>query len=89
MDNKNMPAYPIVNEDGYCSSKDVVTGSNRGATGLTKREYFAAMAMQGMTGLPINSAGKLTDALQIPKNVAAWSVRFADELLKELEKQPA
>ena len=41
--------------------------------GLTKREYFAAMAMQGYTGqLDIESTAK-------------WSVEMADALLKALE----
>lgn len=41
--------------------------------GLTKREYFAGLAMQGML-----SAGK-------GGNSEDW-VRLADELLKQLEK---
>ena len=41
--------------------------------GLTKREYFAAMAMQGYTG-----------QLEI-EITAKWSVEMADALLKALE----
>ncbi len=46
--------------------------------GLTKREYFAAMAMQGHF-----SNGNLdTNA----KDVAIWAVEAADALINELNK---
>lgn len=47
------------------------------AGGLTKREYFAAMAMQGMAS--VIGPGSLED-------IAKSSVRYADALLKELAK---
>ena len=46
-------------------------------SGLTKREYFAAMAMQGASA---------TDADNVKKN-AKWSVGMADALLEELSKE--
>ena len=46
--------------------------------GLTKRELFAAMAMQGMT-----NNNNITVEI-----VAAWSVQYADALLAELAKEP-
>lgn len=53
--------------------------------GLTKREYFASLAMQGLisqtTPLPT------TSLLEAPKNVANWAVIFADELIKSLNEQ--
>ena len=53
--------------------------------GLTKREHFAAMAMQGLisqtTPLPT------TSLLDAPKNIANWSVIFADELINALNKK--
>jgi|19_taG_2_1085344.scaffolds.fasta_scaffold00098_34 hypothetical protein len=45
-------------------------------TGLTKREHFAAMALQGLAtnaNMPIDITVKL-------------AIRMADDLLKELEK---
>lgn len=46
--------------------------------GLTKRELFAAMAMQGcMNGYAGNSS----------LNVAVWSVECADALITELNKE--
>lgn len=53
--------------------------------GLTKREYYAGLAMQGMVANI--KTGKLDDILEIPGNVAKWSVAFADELLKTLETE--
>ena len=45
--------------------------------GLTKREYFAAMAMQGLC---THSGDYHT-----PENLASDAVMYADALLKELE----
>jgi hypothetical protein len=47
-------------------------------TGLTKREYFAAMAMQGVVN-------RLAQSDIERKRLAEWSVKMADEILKELE----
>lgn len=45
--------------------------------GLTKREYFAAMAMQGLMSCPEITASR--------KEIAEESVKMADDLLKVLE----
>ena len=49
--------------------------------GLTKREYFAAMALQGYV------ASTLSDIVQSPEYTAKWAVRYADALINELNKQ--
>ena len=46
--------------------------------GISKRELFAAMAMQGMRADH--------SATGMPEEIAKESVRLADALLKELEK---
>jgi hypothetical protein len=46
--------------------------------GLTKREYFAAMAMQGLISNSLSGRG--------PNGCAQDSVRFADALIEELNK---
>ena len=60
-----------------------------GADGLTKREYFAAMAMQGMVANPAIMEA-LTSSQLIKGNgaerVAEVSVQYADALLNELSK---
>ena len=51
-------------------------------SGMSKREYFAAMAMQGYL------ASYAVDGAASPKpgHAAEWSVKYADALLLELEK---
>ena len=65
MDNKDKPAFSVaLYDNGNALHKE--------AMGLSKREYFAVMAMQGLL-----ASGKVFTA-------KTW-VRCADELLKELE----
>ena len=66
MDNSEAQAFPVA------------WGSAPPILGMTKREYFAAMAMQGMT-----SNNSIT-----VETVAAWAVQYADALLAELGKEP-
>ena len=68
MKNSEQPAYPL--------PKDRRSDHPYG-NGLTKREYFAAMAMQGMLA---NS--DLTLSLD---KTCELSIFYADELLKQLE----
>ena len=68
---KNQPAYPVVNR----GPDQFVAG-----WGLTKREHFAGLAMQGMIagsqGLKIST-----------EEFAFQSVKLADALIAELEKE--
>ena len=60
---------------------EFTNGTTRGANegfGLTKRELFAAMAMQGL--LAKGGGGD-------PEAFAMWAVRDADALLAELAKE--
>lgn len=73
MENSKQSAfgYGLANNGGFRETK-----------GLTKREYFAGLAMQGMI-----SSTDLNLSKQ-EANIIAWqSIQFADELLKELEKK--
>lgn len=49
--------------------------------GLTKREYFAAMAMQGLI-----SAAHLYDSVRDDKSCAIMAVKMADALMEALNK---
>ena len=63
------------------------TGYERKMAGLTKKEYFAGLAMQAMIS---NMKPSSMDSIQeIPSNIAKWSLFFADELLKQLEIKSA
>ena len=46
--------------------------------GLTKREHFAGLAMQGMISSTLNNS---------PKFIAEVAVKIADELLKQLDNK--
>ena len=74
MENGKQSAFPL---DGEVSNQ---CGNGTSPTGLTKREYFAGLAMQGLLA---NQAFHRLDS----KQVAELSIRRADELLKQLEKQ--
>lgn len=75
MKNADMPAFPLFyeqKEDG-----DIVeTGK---AFGLTKREYFAGLAMQGILAGDVE--GEISS-----DDLAVYSVKQADSLLSLLQK---
>lgn len=77
------------------------TGHERMFTGLTKREHFASVAMQGIMSNPEESQVDPSTVLKFlgldekppydfrehyPKYIAKLSVMYADALLKELEQ---
>ena len=83
MENGKQPIVPTMytkfgdGENDYQPLKDgKKTGWEVKFGGLTKREYFAGIAMQGLI------SGNATHFSDIPEK----SVRFADEMLAELEK---
>lgn len=53
------------------------------AHGLTKREYFAALAMQGI----VSNQPFLINLNAEPKDVARACIEIADEVLKQLENK--
>jgi hypothetical protein len=65
----NDPAFPEVQE---------LPQFNRHTYGLTKREYFAAMAMQGLLACPNN--------VNMAQDIAKGAVIMADQLIIELNK---
>jgi len=70
MENKKQPIHPIQTRD------------NSQIIGLTKREYFAGLAMQGLLA---NSQTSLYKIGYSPENVSRASIQMADELLKQLD----
>lgn len=84
MSTANEPAFPCEvyhREDG--SIDGVQTGSKQGiAIGLTKRELFAAMAMQGLLACP---EGIGVDYMA--SNAVTCADALLTELLKKLEAQ--
>ena len=79
--NGDMPAMPILDSEGRCSMYGT---NNISAEGLTKREQFAAMAMQSLIQVePIyEQIGYVTPS---DKDMAIAAIAKADALLAALE----
>jgi hypothetical protein len=78
MENGKEPITPCTIQ-GRQGWGDKPTISDREVYGLTKREYFAGLAMQGMmANQGLNSYENNT--------IAKWSIEMADALLAELDK---
>jgi len=78
--NPNEPAFPVTYEGGTRSDEfGKTTPIIVTTTGLTKREYFAAMAMQSL----ISIRGTLYSS----KDEVLESIRMADLLIQELSKE--
>lgn len=76
LENKNKPAFPI--QPTFDDAGRICNESYAFGEGLTKREYFAGMALQALLSNGTISVNKIqTTAME-----AVW---FADALLKELE----
>jgi hypothetical protein len=73
MSNANDMAFPVV----LATTR---TPNDSEQLGLTKREYFAAMAMQGLC------ANSIPGSHHSFNNTANEAVRYADALLAELAK---
>jgi hypothetical protein len=78
MENGKKPAF----------AQDHIMVSNEKSTGLTKREYFAGLAMQGLlTRVPKRHNVEKTDLGILESiRIAEESVIMADKLLAELDK---
>lgn len=79
MDNKNKPAFSV-------ALKDNGNAYHKEAMGLTKREYFAGLAMQGLmtTLIPLDN-NQICPNLENVKYCVDMAVTAADELLRALE----
>ena len=74
---KSAFARPSSEEESYEGSKaSKIRGSQNG---LTKREYFAGLAMQGL--LSGHAIEKYSSGVN---TVAKFAIEYADELLKQL-----
>lgn len=78
MSNANEPAFPFV--------EPLIDGGHHVFSGLTKREQFAAMAMQGWLAGCGNAYAEFTGPAKYPEKVAEACVKFADALLAEFAK---
>lgn len=87
MKNGDKPIAPLKGVGGALYVDDKMAASfidsAKPLIGLTKREYFAAMAMQGLCANPKYFDGSQEGCMDILPDDA---VRLADTLLSELEK---
>lgn len=79
MENKNQSAFAMCMVDG-------TSGATLIEYGLSKREYFAGLAMQGL----LSNSGHVqtfngNSPHAVPSEIAKYSIQYADELLKQLE----
>lgn len=88
MKNSEQPISPITlrqigdNDFRIATEKDIREGQFlKSFGGITKREYFAGLAMQSMCGFDLGQDNV------VAKEYAKRSVVMADALLAELEKQ--
>lgn len=75
----NQPAFPTTETSGSNGEYSTYT-----TPGLTKREYIAALAMQGWLAGCGNAYAEFTGPAKYPEKVAQACVKFADALLAEL-----
>lgn len=87
MKNADKPIYPTtsqkINETEFFEYN--LPNKEKQYSGLTKREYFSGLAMQGLLALPDKGTfGSFDEAIEW---ICKVSVKFADELLKQLEEK--
>jgi hypothetical protein len=86
MSRANEPAYPVVFHntgdlnDSAPNGEVVAPGCSLQLPGLTKREHFAAMAMQGILSTNYES-------YPLAATTAKQAIEYADALLAELAKE--
>ncbi len=81
MNNADKPVYPTLELD---YNESIIQGRNvffNQEFGLTKREYFAGLALQGLCAFSIIGSHR------IPINLIEEAIEYADELLKQLENE--
>ena len=82
MKNADKPINPIVQEENIGQGGKILMCTEYG---LTKREHYAGLAMQGLLALPDKGTyGSFDEAIE---RICEVSVKFADELLKQLEEK--
>ena len=79
MKNGDMPIKPIFNDAGICTSPIHLNSND--PIGLTKREHFAAMAMQGIL------ANQRLQMDKTAEGVAICAINHADALLSALDNE--
>ena len=82
MKNADKPINPIVQEENIGQGGKILMCTEYG---LTKREYFAGLALQGIIAGRKDELYKIKD--ETIKIYVELSIKSADELLKQLEEK--
>ena len=80
-EDKHKDKINIINQSAYPFSIEIDKGCTYNYYGLTKRELFAAMAMQGILSSGEHRYGSTLNGL------AQYAVQLSDALINELNKQ--
>ena len=80
MKNADKPINPIPED-----IRDYSGNFDNRFSGLSKREHYAGLAMQGLLALP--DKGTYASFDEAIERICEVSVKFADELLKQLENK--
>jgi hypothetical protein len=79
MENGKQPVYPTIGESQH--------GEEVRLYGLTKREYFAQLAMTAILSNPTRTGMESQDSGRLHEDyLAKYAVGYADALLKQLEQ---
>jgi len=82
----DMPAMP--QNEAFSVSNDFNSSEDMGGIGLTKREQFAAMVMQGLLSNSVmGDSGLHKNHNEWVKDISEAATEFADALLAKLEEK--
>ena len=84
MNNSDMPAMPIMDDMARPAHQERLYPE--GCSGLTKREYAAIKAMQGLAANPNTRLDAKSNELLTSAYIAKQSLIITDALLDELDK---
>ena len=92
MKNADKPINPVFNSNGFITHESHIKDSL--LIGLTKREHYAGLAMQGLLANPQywKRVYKTLSSLKADKDsiecvFAHFSIKLADEILQQLEEK--
>ena len=87
MKNADKPINPLkrANNAFYDEKDEPFISRVKPLIGLTKREHYAGLAMQGLAALP--DKGTYSSFDEAIERICEVSVKFADKLLKQLEEK--
>jgi steroid 5-alpha reductase family enzyme len=87
MNKGNEPAFAC-NQFDFLRMKDFHYGRDYDqytkTFGLTKREYFAGLAMQGIVAHFMSLPISMNEVDKETENICAWSIKIADTLVDKL-----